>query len=396
MKDVVVVGGGPAGSVTAMLLARQGFEVTLLERQDFPRHKPCGDCLSPGANPVLKRLGVWEDVQRSAPAELRGWRLVAPGGTSFTTHFGEIIEGCESGIAISRDRFDAVLLDHARKAGVTIRHGCHVTNVTRANDGSVTGVAFQQDGQRGSIAARLTIGADGLRSVIARRLNAHARRPQLRKASFTMHVELPSAGDLGEMRILSDACLGIAPVTRSARERIHNVTLVLNRGSYNHRAGVHQIVSHGLRRFGLDSVAVDHVLTSGPFDWPTRRTIFNGAALVGDAAGYYDPFTGQGIYQALVTGEMLAYSAGTALRKSGQVSAKDLVTFRNAQRIVTRPARAVQRIIEFVCARPRLADRIFVKFAREESIARALIGVTADLIPPRRLLSPRLWARLAL
>ena len=396
MNDVVVVGGGPAGSVSAMLLARQGFDVTLLERQDFPRHKPCGDCLSPGANPVLKRLGLWEGVQRCGPAELRGWRLVAPGGASFTTRFAEIMDGCESGIAISRDRFDAVLLEHARRAGVTVRHGCHVTDVTRAEDGSITGVAFQQHEQPGSIIARLTIGADGLRSVIARRLNAHVRRPQLRKTSFTMHVELPSDGDVGEMRLLGDACLGIAPVARSTDTRMHNVTLVLNRGSYNRRGGVQHIVSQGLRRFGLEHVASGDVLTSGPFDWRTRQTIFNGAALVGDAAGYYDPFTGQGIYQALVTAELLAYSAGTALHRSRQVSSRDLMMFRTAQRRLTRTARHVQRIIEFVCARPHLADRVFRKFARNDSIARALVGVTADLIPPRRLLSPRLWARLAL
>ncbi len=392
---MVVVGGGPAGSVTAMLLARAGYQVTLLERQRFPRAKPCGDCLSPGANPVLKRLGLWDDVMHARPARLTGWRLTSPNHVSFQTLFRDITEDGDvsEALAISRDRFDSVLLDHAQQAGVNIRHGLHVTDVLRAAAGSVIGVRAQCGAERIEIKTRLTIGADGLRSVIARRLNAHSRRPRLRKASFTMHVDLPQRREVGEMYVAGNACLGIAPVQADGLQ--HNVTLVIDHGTCDTHAGPRGIVRSGLARFGFElSPDSFEILASGPFDWPMRQTTFDGAALIGDAAGYYDPFTGQGIFQALRSAEMLAEHAAGAL-KHRTVTKKHIRNFEHAHARMMRPARRVQRIVEFVCARPHLADRVFGKLARDAALARALVGVTSDLLLPARLLSPRLLARLA-
>ena len=396
---MLVVGGGPAGSVTAMLLAREGFDVTLLDRYAFPRSKPCGDCLSPAANRVLMRLGVWDDVQRAAPAHLRGWRLFAPAGHSFSTTFDTVTgdPDVHTALAISRDRFDAVLLGHARGAGVAVRTGARVNEVIRNIDGSVRGVRVDDAGVPMHLHARFTVGADGLRSVIARRLHARARNARLRKVSITIHAELDKADDRGEMHVLPDGCIGIAPVTRGTNARTHNVTIVLNHAGRDAGVRARDALRARMRQLGAAHVAdqFDDALTSGPFDWPTRRTVFDGAALVGDAAGYYDPFTGQGIFQALTTAEMLAENLSDALRRRRTVRAADLREFARMQKRMTTGARRVQRIVEFVCARPHLANSVFAKFARDPLVARALIGVTGDLLPAGSLLSPALLARLA-
>jgi hypothetical protein len=227
-------------------------------------------------------------------------------------------------------------------------------------------------------------------------LNAYARTPKLWKTSFTLHVEIDSADQLGHMYLAQGACLGIAPVAYGSGRRLHNVTLVLNRGGYDARGGVHAIVAHALRTFGVPFLEGQRgkILTSGPFDWPVRQTTFNGAALVGDAAGYYDPFTGQGIFQAIASAELLAEHAGTALRNQFVIRGR-LHHFARAQQQLTAPARTVQRLIEFVCARPGIADTVFRKCACHAMLANALVGVTGDLFPARRLLSPALLARLA-
>jgi menaquinone-9 beta-reductase len=392
--DVVVAGGGPAGSVTALLLAQQGLSVILLERHRFPRRKPCGDCLSPAANHILQRLGLWDDVIHANAAQLTGWKLTSVGNESFSALFSAVTSDTHHhvALAIERERFDAILLAAARSAGVNVIEDARVLDVLR-EQGAVTGIVANVGGVVKHFRSKLTVGADGLRSIVARRLGAYARSPRLRKASFTMHIDEPVAAPIGEMRLGVNSCLGIAPVTRNLQRR--NLTLVLNRGSFDARSGVRTIVARGLAHFGISLPPDTEIMASGPFDWPIKRPACPGAVLVGDAAGYYDPFTGQGIYQALAGAELVAAHTAEDL-KTGRVRNESLDAYAAAHTALRGPTHKIQQIIEFVCARPRLGDWMFRKFSRDEVLARALVAATGDLIPPESLFSSRLLMRLAI
>ena len=384
---MIVVGAGPAGATTAMLLARAGADVLLLDRHHFPRHKACGDCLSAGANAVLSRLGLLASIDALPHAQLRGWRIVAPGGSSFCARF----VADQTAFAVERHLLDATILRAALDAGARLRVA-HVTDVLRAADGTITGVCTRD----AILRARVVVGADGLRSIIATRLGAVSRRPRIHRLSLTAHIDRALLGDdVGEMHTGHGLCVGIAPVTASGTRC--NITVVVDAdrlgraAARDPRAFMAAAFAQlpGVReRVSAADLADVRLLASGPFDRPVSNVVFDGAVLVGDAAGYYDPFTGQGIFQAVASAELLAHCLTRSLRLP-VVRAQHLAEYAAQRRRLLDGARIVQHAIHFILARPTCANRAIARVARAPRFAQALLGVTGDMLPAGVLLSPR-------
>lgn len=403
--DVVIVGAGPAGTASALHLARRGVDVLLVDRDTFPRAKPCGECLSPATTLLLQELGLLEAVAATTPARLEGWRIVAPSGRAFEARFDEVTDdlAMRTAIAIARDRLDTLLLEAAVAAGARVACGVRVLDVVRDPPG-VRGI-----GPAGPFEARarLVVGADGLRSVVARRIGAHGRSGRLRKLSLTGHVTgLPVAPDVfGEMHLADGMCAGTAPIL--ADGSVHNVTLVVDAPRFGRDVAADPVAFYrrSLERFprlrdrvrGAAFVNTDTsrrtgpLLASGPFDRPTRRLVAPGFALVGDAAGYYDPFTGQGIYQALAGAGILARETMGAFERVADPPL--LRDYQRRLRALVRGARRLQRIIEMVTRRPRLADLAIARLALRTDAQRALLAATGDLVPAFEALSPAVLLR---
>jgi flavin-dependent dehydrogenase len=195
------------------------------------------------------------------------------------------------------------------------------------------------------------------------------------------------------MHLADGMCAGIAPV--GANEV--NLTIVSDARRFGRAIARDSLTffRQAMGRFPAlpawlgDVDAYAPLLASGPFDFPRRRVVDDGVALVGDAAGYYDPFTGQGIFQAIQGAEALARVAIPCLL-AGDVSASRLAPYARAVRRNARGVRIVQRGIEAIISRPLLADFAIGRLGSRPRAGEALLAVTGDVRPPSALLSPAL------
>src|SRR5205085_2967491 len=135
------------------------------------------------------------------------------------------------------------------------------------------------------------------------------------------------------------------------------------------------------------------ILAVGPLAYRARRCSVDGALLLGDAARFYDPFTGEGIYRALAGGELASAVIDEALA-AGDVSARALSRFDRQCRAAFDGKYLVERIVQAIVARPRLLNHVARRLARRPDLADTLVGVTGDFLPPRAVLRPGYLARL--
>jgi geranylgeranyl reductase family protein len=389
--DVVVVGAGPAGAATAILLAERGFTVTLLDKAAFPRPKICGEYLSPEAARVLDRLGVLKAVDGAGAQPLRGMRITAPDGTVLdgTYPTGGRWRGYrDHALAIRRTVLDRILLERARTLPADVRERHRVTGLIRAG-GAVAGVTAEPaDGAPVDLRSRLVVGADGRASVVARALGL-VRPHRLKRLALIRHVSgVEGLGDRGEIYVdPPDYCI-LNPVAPG----IVNLGLVVPlaharpfRGRLEtfFEARLKQLRHVPARLTGMSPAGP--LMTMGPLAYRVGEPGVGGVMLAGDAAGFYDPFTGEGLYTALRSAEMLAEVASAALER-GDLSAAALQPYAQARRAAFAAKARVTRALQLLIAHRGTANLAARFLARRPARLDTLMGVIGDFIPPGALL----------
>jgi flavin-dependent dehydrogenase len=297
--DVIVVGGGPAGTTTATLCAQHGLSVALFEHARFPRHKVCGDVINPNCWPVLERLGVAEKVRALPRCHLTGATFSAKRAVLHVDH-----QHTNGGplTAIRRSLFDTALLEHAKSSGVAVFEHDTVHGLTAGREVVASSGRY--------ISLECIIGADGRHSVVAQAAGL-ARKPsrQSKYIAFQAQFTAPKRlDDRVQLHLFPGGYCGLVRVD----ERFVNLCIITNR----QLAGLHHdceaLFAHTVhqnphfRALGIAPGSAEPLHSAHPLSTPASLPAGNGVLLVGDALRVMEPFTGQGIFFALRTAELAA------------------------------------------------------------------------------------------
>jgi len=382
MLDVLIVGAGPAGAIAALVLARAGARVRLVDRATFPRDKLCGDTVNPGTLARLKSLGVAEDV------EARGLRV---DGMLVTGARGVAIEGSypggTSGRAIIRRDLDWLLLRRAIAAGCQFEEGVSSRGAILDHSGHlpmVRGARVSHAGPARDLRAGVTIAADGRRSTIAFGLGLARQPDRPRRWAIGAYYEnaLPSAQystrTFGEMHVRRGRYIGVAPVPGG----LTNVCVVKPSGRGDAElADPARMLARELER---DPVLRDRFagarlagapVVLGPLAVDVRSTAIDGLLLAGDAAGFIDPMTGDGLRFATRGGELAASAALQALEHGWSgVHARLAADRRREFGGKWRFNRALRALV----ASPGAVDAATIAARVAPSVLRAIIATAGD------------------
>jgi len=345
-RDLVVVGGGPAGLAVAIRAASAGLGVTLLDRSRPPVDKACGEGLMPDGARRLGELGVEVEAEGCRP--FPGIRYID----------GDLVaEGRfpgAPGLGVRRTVLHAAMVRRAEEVGVDLRWGVHATGVS---EGVVeTGV--------GPVGARFTAVADGLKSRLRGALGLAGAPGRRRRFGVRRHFAVEPWTDLVEV-YWGDGCEAyVTPVAPG----LVGVALIWSGGRGSFDELIARFPSLEARLEGAEVASRDR--GAGPFEQRTRGVVAGSVALVGDASGYLDPVTGEGM--------ALAFAQGFALVDA--VVAGDLGRYARAHPRVGRVPLAITRLLLAVEERPALRRRMVSALADPVLFGR-LLGLHADQLP---------------
>ena len=338
MSDVIVIGGGPAGSTVAALVAEAGHNVQLFERENFPRFS-IGESLMPDTYWTFKRLGVLDKLKASAFPRKHSVQFFGKSGRGSAPFYFSDNNPHESSVTwqVQRGKFDLMLLDHARDKGAEIHQGARVLEVLFDGDRAIGVRAKLADGQSQDFTAPIIVDATGQSALIGRKLKITEPEAQLNKASIYTHYSggrRDEGKDEGATLILhtdnGDSWFWYIPLP----DDIVSVGVVgaIDYLVQGRKEDAQTIFEQELAKCAPMQERLQHAeqlmpaKTTKDFSYRASRTAGEGWVLVGDAFCFLDPMYSSGVYLALKSGEMAADAIIDAITK-GDFSAEQLGGF---------------------------------------------------------------------
>jgi geranylgeranyl reductase family protein len=306
--DLLVVGAGPAGSALAAAAAQRGMDVVLLEAAHHPRAKACAEYASPRIVEELATIGLAADAWTGMAVPLNGMRLFA-GGAAVDLRYADEA-GPRTAWGLDRRRFDALLAAHARSSGARLIEGATVTRLRRDHWRRVAGATARDREGEITVSATWTVGADGAHSTVARLLGVERPVRFPRRIGLVAHYSgVPDVVDGGEMHVGRDGYVGLAPTPGGELNVGMALPVVRGIGARQRFAAAIAALPAVAERLRA-ARRTTRILGAAPIGHRVSRVAGPGWMLVGDAAGFVDPFTGEGIFRALRSARAAADALG--------------------------------------------------------------------------------------
>jgi menaquinone-9 beta-reductase len=378
-REVIVVGAGPTGSAVATALAREGRDVLLLDRQDFPRDKSCGDGIPASAISKLYDLGLREKVLNANFYPVHKLSLYSPKGYHLSTDLNKDTVDTDSYI-IPRLHLDAMIQEHAVSCGAQFLRAQVMQPLLE--NGRVIGVQAKVDGLIQEIRSKLLIAADGVTSVIVRTLRGKKHEDHHRAVAVRAYVEdieeLPHEVEFFLYRDILPGYAWIFPLGEGKA----NIGLGMRLDQFRQKK---QSLEQMLQVF-LDMPVIKKRLKQGGIlrdvlSWQLNfgsqenlQHTFDGAILAGDAAGFINPLTGGGIHNGLLSARIAADVATQALRQNDTSRAALRLYEERCHQEMWKDMRRSYLIQRLVLNFPFIGDWLIRWAGRDSSLAQAFIS----------------------
>lgn len=304
--DILIIGGGPAGSTTALYLSKLGYDITLIEKKKYPRETLCGEFLSKEVTDILKELSLFQEFISLKPNQLKSFRAVDDSGTELHSAFNF------DAYAMKRSVFDSLLLENAKKQNVNIIQPATVKSVSKINSGFISEFENQY-GEVIQVKSKLVIAAYGKQNPLDKELerNFIHKKSFLNGVKFHLPVELLKEKFSDEIRIYIDKGLycGMNQVNDS------EITVCFLENRKNSKIPSRERLTEVIRlnksfRDIFTDEAVDYINSAnvygtGNIHFGKREVVENGIIMVGDSAGVIAPLAGDGIGMAMESARIL-------------------------------------------------------------------------------------------
>jgi len=381
--DIIIVGGGPAGASAALFLEKMGYHIVLLDQARFPRDKICGEFISPAADAILSELGVLDAIEALNPTRLRGIALSAYESSWLQVDYPSSADGATmTSLSVERSTLDNLMLDKVRNSRIELMEGFKVVDLLFEN-GRVCGVIGHDETKTEiNINAKIVVDAGGRNSVSLRRLKLRQDSSGQGKIALAAHWEgakLPR--NYCYMHISQPGYTGIAPVGDNRA----NVVLVLEKACLTGEK-----VDNLFRRIVLKNKLRREILGAGKpaerarvidsLAYSVKTPQCGGLLLVGDATGFIDPFTGEGIYLSLRSSQLASGVIKSAFDRS-DFSKDRLEVYDWIRKKEFKKKIILSKILQRLIYSPSLCVRVVETLANQEELSSMLVGVIGDYIP---------------